>query len=159
VGGYVAGAFVVASCAGISSFIFLEVAGLAEYALALSLVVALLDFIPLIGATIGAGLVTVVGFATSPKVGLACLIFYVIYQQVENYVIYPRVMKSSVDVPGVVTVIAVLIGGSLMGIVGALLAIPTAAATLLLLRETVVRKREDDAKPSVTVDSASQARG
>ncbi len=159
VGGYVAGAFVIALCAGVSSFIFLEFVGLAEYALALSLVVALLDFIPLIGATIGAGLVTLVGFATSPKIGIACLIFYVIYQQVENYVVYPRVMKSSVDVPGVVTVIAVLIGGSLMGVVGALLAIPTAAATLLLLRETVVKRREDAARPAISVESASQTRG
>ena len=159
VGGYVAGAFVVALCAGVSSFIFLQFAGLAKYALALSVVVALLDFIPLIGATIGAGLVTIVGFATSPTIGIACLIFYLIYQQVENYVVYPRVMKSSVDVPGVVTVIAVLVGGSLMGVVGALLAIPTAAATLLVLRETVVKKREDEARPAISVESASQTRG
>ncbi len=159
VGGYVAGAFVIASIAGVSSFIFLEFAGLSEYALALALVVALLDFIPLIGATIGATLVTTIGFATSAKTGIACLIFFLIYQQLENYVIYPRVMRSSVDVPGVITVIAVLIGGSLMGVVGALLAIPTAAAVLLLLRETVVRRREDQAQPAVTVESASRMRG
>ena len=149
----------IALIAGLSSFIFLEFAGLSEYALALSLVVALLDFIPLIGATIGAVLVTAIGFATSPTTGVACLIFYVVYQQVENYVIYPRVMQSSVDVPGVVTVIAVLIGGSLMGVVGALLAIPTAAAVILLVRETVVKRRKDDAQPDVTVADASQARG
>lgn len=142
VGGYVAGAFFVALIAGITSFIFLEIVGLGEYALALALVVAILDFIPLIGATIAAALVTVIGFATDPKIGIACLIFYVIYQQVENYVIYPRVMRSSLDVPSVVTVVAVLIGGSLMGVVGALLAIPTAAAAMLLLREVVLRKQD-----------------
>ncbi len=157
VGGYVAGAFVIALIAGVSSFIFLEFAGLSEYALALSIVVALLDFIPLIGATIGAVLVTAIGFATSPGIGIACLIFYIVYQQVENYLIYPRVMRSSVDVPGVVTVIAVLIGGTLMGVVGALLAIPTAAAVLLLLRETVVKRHDD--QPEVPIDEASQATG
>lgn len=141
VGGYVAGAFVVALCAGVSSFIFLEIVGLAQYALALALVVAILDFIPLIGATIGAVIVSLIGLATSPTIGVICIIFYVIYQQVENYILYPRVMASSVDVPGVVTVIAVLIGGSLLGVVGALLAIPTAAALLLLLREVVLPRQ------------------
>jgi predicted PurR-regulated permease PerM len=143
VGGYVAGAFLVALCAGTSSFVFLLVAGLGKYALALALVVMLLDFVPLIGATIGATVVSIIGFATSLSVGLACVIFYVIYQQFENYVLYPRVMRRSVDVPGVVTVIAVLLGGTLMGVVGALLAIPMAAAILLLLREIVVRRQDE----------------
>jgi predicted PurR-regulated permease PerM len=142
VGGYVAGAFVVALCAGVTSFVFLEIVGLGEYAVALALVVAILDFIPLIGATIGAVIVSAIGLATSPTVGVSCIIFYIVYQQVENYVIYPRVMRSSVDVPGVVTVIAVLIGGSLLGVVGALLAIPTAAAGLLLVREVVVPRQD-----------------
>jgi predicted PurR-regulated permease PerM len=142
VGGYVSGVFVVATCAGVSSFIFLEVVGLGQYAVALALVVAILDFIPLIGATLGAIVVTLIGLATSIPIGIVCIIFFVIYQQVENYVIYPRVMRSSVDVPGVVTVIAVLVGGSLMGVVGAMLAIPTAAAFLLLIREVWVRKQD-----------------
>ena len=141
VGGYVAGAFVVAMCAGVSSFIFLEIVGLGQYAVALALVVGILDFIPLIGATIGAVIVSAIGFATSPGIGIACIIFYVVYQQAENYILYPRVMSSSVDVPGVITVIAVLIGGSLLGVVGALLAIPTAAAMLLLVREIVVPRQ------------------
>jgi predicted PurR-regulated permease PerM len=142
VGGYVAGAFVIATCAGVTSFIFLEIVGLGQYAVALALVVAILDFIPLIGATIAAVLVCAIGFLTSIPIGISCVIFYVIYQQFENYVLYPRVMRSSVDVPGVMTVIAVLIGGALLGVVGALLAIPTAAAILLLVRE-VVTPRQD----------------
>jgi len=142
VGGYVAGAFVVSLTAGVSSFIFLELVGLAEYAVALALVVALLDFVPLIGATIGASLVTLIGFAESLTVGVACAVFYLLYQQMENYLIYPRVMRSSVQVPGVVTVIAVLIGGSLLGVVGALLAIPTAAALLLLIREVWLPRQD-----------------
>jgi len=137
VGAYVSGAFIVGLCAGLSSLIFLMIVGLGEYAVALAAVVALLDVIPMIGATIGAVIVTAIGFATDPKIGIACLIFYVIYQQVENYVIYPKVMSRSVDIPGSLIVIAALIGAALLGVVGALLAIPTAAAVLMVVREVV----------------------
>ncbi len=143
VGGYVAGAFIVAMFAGVSSLIFLFVVGLGQYAVALAFVVALLDVIPMIGATIGATIVTAIGFAEDPKIGLACLVFYLLYQQIENYGIYPRVMSKSVDVPGAVTVIAALVGASLLGVVGALLAIPTAAAILLLTREVFVRRQDE----------------
>lgn len=143
VGGYVSGAFIVAMCAGISSLVFLFVAGLGQYAVALAFVVALLDVIPMIGATIGAVIVTLIAFATDWKIGVACLIFYVVYQQVENYVIYPRVMSKSVDIPGAMTVIAALVGAALFGIVGALMAIPTAAAILMLVREVWVRQQDD----------------
>ena len=142
VGGYVSGAFIVAMCAGISSLVFLFAVGLGKYAVALAFVVALLDVIPMIGATIGAVVVTAIAFAEDPKTGLACIVFYVIYQQVENYVIYPRVMSKSVDVPGAVTVIAALVGAALLGVVGALLAIPTAAAILMLTREVFVRRQD-----------------
>ena len=142
VGGYVSGAFIVAMCAGISSLVFLFAVGLGKYAVALAFVVALLDVIPMIGATIGAVVVTAIAFAEDPKIGLACIVFYVIYQQVENYVIYPRVMSKSVDVPGAVTVIAALVGAALLGVVGALLAIPTAAAILMLTREVFVRRQD-----------------
>lgn len=142
VGGYVSGAFVVSMCAGLSSLVFLFIVGLGEYAVALAFVVALLDVIPMIGATIGAVIVTAIAFAEDPKIGIACAIFYVIYQQVENYVVYPRVMSKSVDVPGAVTVIAALIGAALLGVVGALLAIPTAAAILMLTREVFVRRQD-----------------
>jgi predicted PurR-regulated permease PerM len=142
IGGYVSGAFVVALCAGISSLVFLFIAGMGQYAVALAFTVALLDVIPMIGATIGAVIVTAIGFATDPKIGIACVIFYVIYQQLENYVIYPRVMQRSVDVPGSVTVIAALIGAALLGVVGALLAIPTAAAILLLMKEVFVKRQD-----------------
>ena len=105
--------------------------------------VAILDFIPLIGATIGAVIVSAIGFATEPHIGILCVVFYVVYQQVENYLIYPRVMSSSVDVPPAVTVIAALVGGTLLGIVGALLAIPSAAAILLIVREVVVKRQDE----------------
>lgn len=142
VGAYVSGAFIVAMVAGISSLIFLFVVGLGEYAVALAAVVALLDVIPMIGATIGAIIVTAIGFATDPKIGLACVVFYLAYQAVENYIVYPRVMARSVDIPGAVIVVAALIGAALLGVIGALLAIPTAAAILLIIRE-VVRPRQE----------------
>jgi predicted PurR-regulated permease PerM len=142
VGGYVSGAFIVAVCAGVTSLVFLFVVGLGKYAVALAFVVFLLDVIPMIGATIGAVVVTAIAFAEDPTIGIACIIFYVVYQQLENYVIYPRVMSKSVDVPGAVTVIAALVGAALLGVVGALLAIPTAAAILMLTREVFVRRQD-----------------
>ncbi len=142
IGGYVSGAFVVALAAGLSTLVFLFVVGLGEYAVALAVVVALLDVIPMIGATLGAVVVSAIGLATDVHTGIACIIFFLVYQQVENYVIYPRVMSKSVDIPGAMTVIAALVGASLLGVVGALLAIPTAAAILLLVREVFVRKQD-----------------
>jgi predicted PurR-regulated permease PerM len=142
IGGYVSGAFVVALCAGISSLVFLLVVGLGEYAVALALVVAILDVIPMIGATLGAVVVSAIGLATDVRIGIACVIFYIVYQQLENYVIYPRVMARSVDISGSVTVIAALVGASLLGVVGALLAIPTAAAIMLLVRELFIRRQD-----------------
>jgi predicted PurR-regulated permease PerM len=142
VGAYVSGAFLVAMCAGISSLIFLLVAGLSAYAVALAAVVAVLDVIPMIGATIGAVIVTAIGFATDPKIGIACVIFYVIYQQVENYLVYPRVMQRSFDLPGWAIVIAALVGSALLGVVGALLAIPTAAAISMIVKEVWLPRQE-----------------
>ena len=142
VGAYVSGAFFVAMAAGISSLVFLFVVGLGEYAVALAAVVAILDVIPMIGATLGAVIVTAIGFATDPKIGLYCLIFYVAYQQFENYVVYPRVMSRSVDLPGSIIVIAALVGAALLGVVGALLAIPTAAAITLIVKEVLLPRQE-----------------
>ena len=70
------------------------------------------------------------------------MIFYIAYQQVENYLIYPKVMSRSVEIPGALTVIAALIGGTLLGVVGALLAIPTAASILLLVKEVFLPRQE-----------------
>jgi predicted PurR-regulated permease PerM len=142
VGAYVSGAFLVAMCAGVSSLVFLFVVGLGTYAVALAAVVTLLDVIPMIGATLGAVIVTAIGFATEPKIGLFCLIFYIVYQQFENYVVYPRVMSRSVDLAGSFIVIAALVGAALLGVVGALLAIPTAAAIQLLVKELLIPRQQ-----------------
>ncbi len=142
IGGYVSGAFVVATCAGLSTAIFLFIVGLGSYAVALAMVVALLDVIPMIGATIGAVIVCAIAFATDVKTGIIAVIFYIAYQQLENYVIYPKVMSRSVEIPGALTVIAALVGAALLGVVGALLAIPTAASILLLVKEVFLPRQE-----------------
>lgn len=141
VGGYVEGAFTIAAIAGTATLLWLLVLGV-PYPLALALLVAVTDLIPLVGATIGAILVTLVAFFVSLPVGIATLVFFVVYQQVENYLIYPRVMKRSVDVSPAATIVAVLIGGALLGVVGALLAIPIAAAIQLLMSEVVVPRQD-----------------
>jgi predicted PurR-regulated permease PerM len=142
VGGYVSGQFLVALTAGVMMFIFLEIVGLREYAVALAIVVMFCDFIPMVGGLIGVVVVALIGFTGGVGIGIACLIYGVIYQQVENYVVAPRIMRRAVDIPGAVTVIAALLGGALLGVVGALLAIPSAAAILLIIREVWVRKAD-----------------
>jgi predicted PurR-regulated permease PerM len=141
VGSYVAGALGIALCAGVSSFVLLLATGM-PYPVALSLVVAVTDLLPVIGATIGAVIVTGVAFTQDARTGVIVAIFYLIYQQVENYVLYPTIMKRSVDVSPAVTIVAVLIGASLLGIVGALLAIPIAAAVQLIMVEVVVPRQD-----------------
>ncbi|MEV6271252.1 AI-2E family transporter [Kribbella sp. NPDC051936] len=142
VGGYVSGQFMVALCAGVCMFIFLEIIGLREYAVALAIVVMFCDFIPMVGGLIGVVVVALIGFTAGLWIGIACLIYGIIYQQVENYIVAPRIMRRAVDIPGAVTVIAALLGGALLGVVGALLAIPSAAAILLIIREVWVRKAD-----------------
>lgn len=141
VGGYVGGVMLIAGINGTATFVFLQILDI-PYALTLAMVVALFGVIPMIGATLGAIVVTVVAFAHSLPLAIACIVYYLVYQQVENYIIYPRVMKSSVNVPPTATIIAALIGGALLGVVGALLAIPSAAAISLMLREVVMPRQE-----------------
>ncbi|MFN2561424.1 MAG: AI-2E family transporter [Jatrophihabitans sp.] len=142
VGGYVIGAVGVALLAGTVTLVLLLCVGLSAYALPLALLVALLDLVPLLGSIVGASVVSLVGFATSLSTGIACVLFYAVYEALEGYVIYPRVMRSSVDIPEYLTIVAVLIGGAVGGIVGALLALPTAAALLLIVREVWVRRQD-----------------
>jgi predicted PurR-regulated permease PerM len=142
VGNYVSGQFMVALTAGVCCFLFLEIIGLREFAVALALVVMFTDFIPMVGGMIGVAIISLVGFADGLWIGVACVAYGLIYQQVENYVLYPRIMQRAVDIPGAVTVIAALLGGALLGIVGALIAIPTAAAVLLIIREVWVRRAD-----------------
>lgn len=141
-GAYVSGSFLVGACAGVSTLIFTFFVGLREYSLALAFIVGLLSLIPVIGAIVSAAMLTLIGLTVSPTVALICLVYYLAYQQFEQYVIYPRIMARAVDLPGVITVVAALLGGSLMGITGALLAVPTAAALVMLHKEIFLRRQD-----------------
>jgi predicted PurR-regulated permease PerM len=139
VGGYVLGNFLTSAIAGLGTYIWLLAFGI-PYPLLLALLVALLDLIPVIGSTIGGAAVSLVALTVSLPIALATLGFYIAYRLAEDYLIVPRIMGRTVDVPAVVTLVAVLVGGALMGIVGALVAIPAAAALRLLLHEVTFRR-------------------
>jgi predicted PurR-regulated permease PerM len=100
-------------------------------------VVLVCGFIPLIGHFIGMTVVTLVSLTDSLSTAVIALVAYIIYVQIENYVITPRIMRKSLAIPGLVTIIAALLGASLLGLVGGLIAVPIAAAILLILDEVV----------------------
>ena len=136
VGGFVLGNLLTSGIAGIGTFVWLMVWHI-PYPLLLSLLVALLDLIPVVGSTLAGAIVTLVALTVSLPVAVATLVFYVLYRLAEDYLIVPRVIGRVIEVPATVTLVAVLIGGAILGIVGALVAIPVAAAVRLLLIESV----------------------
>lgn len=140
VGAYALGQVAVAAINGGLSFVALTVLDV-PYAAVLAVCVSFLGLIPMVGATLGGALVTVAGLFQSPQTAVVLLVYYVVYQQVENYVIVPRIMARTVSVPGAVTVVAALAGGTLLGVLGALLAIPFAAGLLLLYEEVLVPRQ------------------
>jgi predicted PurR-regulated permease PerM len=139
VGGYVLGNFLTSAIAGIGTYVWLLVFGV-PYPVLLALMVALFDLIPVIGAYVGGAIVSLVALTVSLPVALATLGFYIGYKLAEDYFIVPKVMGRTVQVPAVVSLVAVLIGGTLLGIIGALVAIPVAAAIRLFLQEVVFRR-------------------
>lgn len=137
VGAYVGGAVLQATIAGIFTFIVLTILGVPS-PLALAVVVATLDLIPLVGATLGAILVGIVTlFVDFPTTTIIWAVWAIAYQQVENYVIQPRIQGRAVSLDPFIIVIAALFGGTLLGIVGALVAIPLAAAAQIGVREFI----------------------
>ncbi|WP_230418834.1 AI-2E family transporter [Catenulispora pinistramenti] len=159
VGGYVSGALVVSTCATLASWLAMSIMGV-RFALPLALLVGLTDLIPIIGATFGAFLAcAVILLLDSPVKALAALIFFVLYQQLENYLIYPRVMSRTVDLPPAVAVIAALAGYTILGVSGALLFIPLTAGLLVIVRQVVLpaQDRDPDAQPPGTPTSEPPA--
>jgi predicted PurR-regulated permease PerM len=136
VGGYVLGNLLTSVIAGLGTFVFLEIVHV-PYSVALGVLVAVLDLIPVVGSTIGGILVTLVALSVSTTVAVASLVFYIAYRLLEDYLLVPRVMNRAVDVPPVLTIVALIIGGSLLGIVGAFLAIPAAATVQLVVTQVV----------------------
>lgn len=141
VGGYALGQVAVATINGACSWVMMQLLGV-PYAIVLAVLVGILGLIPLVGATLGAVIVALVALSQGWVIALIVGIYYVIYQQFENYVIVPRVMARTVSVPGAVTVVAVFAGGTLMGVLGALIAIPVAAGLLLLYNEVVIPRQQ-----------------
>ena len=141
VGAFVGGQITISFFASIFIFILSFVLDL-PYKSALALVVFVCGLIPLIGHFIGMTIVTLIALTVSPLIAAIALASYIIYVQFENYILTPRVMKRALSIPGLVTIIAALIGTSLLGLIGGILAVPIAAAILLILDEVVYPKAD-----------------
>ncbi len=141
VGAFVGGQITISFFASIFIFILGFALDL-PYKSALALVVFVCGLIPLIGHFIGMTIVTLIALTVSPLIAAIALASYIIYVQFENYILTPRVMKRALSIPALVTIIAALIGTSLLGLVGGILAVPIAAAVLLILDEVVYPKAD-----------------
>jgi predicted PurR-regulated permease PerM len=137
VGGYVLGNLLTSLIAGFGTWAWALILGI-PYALLLGILVAALDLIPVVGSTIGGVIVALIALTVSPTLAIATLVFYFVYRFLEDYILTPKIMARTVQVPGLLTVVATVIGGTLLGIVGALIAIPVAAAIKLLLEEITI---------------------
>jgi len=142
IGGFVSGQVTVAFIASMFGLVLAFSLGL-PYPAAIGLVVFVCGTIPLIGHPLGIMAVTLIALSKSPTDAVIAFFAYVAYVQVENYLIMPRIMRRALSLPGVVTIIAALIGVSLLGIVGGVLAIPIAAAILLIIDEVVFPKTDN----------------
>jgi predicted PurR-regulated permease PerM len=137
IGGYVLGDLLTSFIAGLGTWLWAMAFNI-PYAFLLGFLVALLDLIPVVGSTVGGIIVSLIALTVSFPLAIATAVFYLVYRFVEDYALTPKVMARTVQVPGLLTVIATLIGGTLLGIIGALVAIPAAAALMLLLEETAI---------------------
>jgi predicted PurR-regulated permease PerM len=146
VGGYVTGNILISVIAGASITVVLLIMGV-PYAVALGLIVAFLDLIPLAGATIAGVIVGVVAFIHSIPAGIVVVIFFVVYQQVENHFLQPVIYGRTVQLSPLAVIVSVLVGAELAGILGALAAIPVAGAIQVVLRDTLARR--GGAKPAL----------
>ena len=137
VGSFVGSQILIAAMAAVFVTILSIILGLPS-PIAIGMFILVAALIPLIGHFIGAGIFTLIALSQSLVIGVIAFVAYVVYVQVENYVFTPRIMKSTLSVPGAVTIIAALIGSSLLGLVGGLLAVPVAASIILILDEVVI---------------------
>jgi predicted PurR-regulated permease PerM len=150
VGGYVSGNLFISVIAGVSSTILLLILGV-PFAVALGLVVAILDLIPLAGATIAAIIVSTVAFLSEGWVkGLIVVAFFIVYQQLENHLIQPVVYSRTVQLSPLAILVAVLIGGKLAGVLGALAAIPVAGTIQVVLVSWLAARRKQSAEPAAS---------
>ena len=145
VGGYVTGNLLISVIAGTAATVVLLALGI-PYALALGLLVAVLDLIPLAGATLAAIIVTLIALTVSPATALIVLGFFIVYQQIENHLLQPLVYGRTVQLSPLVVLIAVLIGAEVAGVVGALGAIPIAGTLQILLLDWLRHRRERESQ-------------
>ena len=136
VGGYLLGNLFTSLVAGLGTFLWATLLGI-PYPILLGLMVLFFDLIPVVGSTIAGVIVSLVALVVSLPVAIATAVFYIAYRFVEDYLLVPRVMRHAVNVSPLLTVLAVIIGGALLGIVGALVAIPVAAGIKLIVEQTV----------------------
>jgi predicted PurR-regulated permease PerM len=141
VGAYLVGAVGIAVIAGAAAFLWSFIVGV-PYPLLMALVVALFDLIPQIGATIGSTVVILVALTQSWGVAVATLGFFCCYQGLENWVVYPRVMSRAVNISALAAIVAAMVGWSLLGVLGVLLAVPAYASVRLIVREVVFPRQD-----------------
>lgn len=141
VGGYVLGQLVVATVNGLFSYVIVVVLDL-PFPAVLATIVGLLALVPIVGTLIGGVLITLVALSSGWATAVIVLGYYVAYHVFEAYVLAPRVMRRAVEVPPVVTIVAILAGGALLGIIGALIAIPVAAGLLLIYEQVLVPRQQ-----------------
>jgi predicted PurR-regulated permease PerM len=150
VSGYVAGNLMISLVAGTTTYVTLAILGV-PFAVPLAVLMAFLDLIPLVGATIGGvlvGLVTL--FNNFPTSTIVWVVVFLVYQQVENNLLQPVVYRRTVDVHPLLVIVAILIGAGLLGVLGALVAIPIAAAVQIVAREEwAFRQGEGPPPPGV----------
>jgi predicted PurR-regulated permease PerM len=140
VGGYVTGNLLISVIAGATATIVLLIMGV-PYAVALGLLVALLDLVPLAGATLAGIVIVGVAFLHSVPAGIVVLIFVIVYQQLENHFLQPLIYGRTVQLSPLVVLISVLVGAELAGILGALAAIPVAGSIQGIVRDALAQRR------------------
>lgn len=158
VGSYMIGNAVISLIAGLTAFVVLLLLRV-PFALPLAVVVALTDLIPLIGATLGSGICVVVAFATTdlwPNT-IVLAVFFLLYQQLENYLIAPRVLRNAVDLSSLAVLLAALVGAASLGLVGALMAVPVAAAIRAVVAPMLVARDEAADQAQAEEDAAIEA--
>src|SRR5215216_5283005 len=154
ISGYITGNLAISVICGITTFIVLLLLGM-PYAAPLALLVAVLDLIPLVGATLGGALLVIVGLFVEPWKAVVLLVYIVVYQQVEGSVLQPLVYSKAVQLNGLVILIALLVGGQLLGIPGALLAIPVAEIIRIVVTELLAYRRTTQEANEPVVASSS----
>jgi len=148
VGGYVTGNIVISLIAGVSATIVLLIMGV-PYAVALGLLVAVLDLIPLAGATVAGIVITLVAFLHAIPAGIVVLIFVIVYQQFENHFLQPVIYGRTVQLSALAVLVSVLVGAELAGILGALAAIPVAGSLQVLIRDQLAHRRGSVVQPAL----------